>query len=62
MNIQDIITLISTMGFPIVCCGACFWYINKSGEQHKAEIDKLAEAINNNTMVMQQLVSHLKEV
>ena len=42
MNVQDIITMVSTVGFPIVCCGACFWYINKNGEQHKQEMDKMS--------------------
>lgn len=59
MNAQDIITMISTLGFPIVCCVACFWYINKNGEQHKQEMDKMSEAINNNTLVMQKLIDKL---
>ena len=51
--------MVSTVGFPIVCCGACFWYINKNGEQHKQEVDKMSEAINNNTLVMQKLIDKL---
>jgi hypothetical protein len=35
---------------------ACFWYINKQTEQHKAEIDKMSEAVNNNTLVIQKLL------
>lgn len=59
MNVQDIVTAISTVGFPIVACGACFWYINKSGKEHKEEIDKLSTALNNNTLVMQKLADKL---
>lgn len=59
MNIQDIMTAITTVGFPIVACAACFWYINKSGIEHKDEIDKLSTALNNNTVVMQRLVDKL---
>lgn len=59
MSVQDITTMITTVGFPIVCCGACFWYINKTGEQHKAEMDKMSEAINNNTNVMTKLIDKL---
>lgn len=59
MAVQDISTLIATLGFPIVCCGVCFWYINKSGEEHKQEMDKMSEAIANNTLVMQKLLDKL---
>lgn len=61
MSVQDIINVVSTVGFPIVCCGACFWYINKSGVEHKQEMDKMSEAINNNTIIMQKLLSHLED-
>ena len=56
---QDIVNLISTIGFPIVCCGACFCYIYKMDYRHKEEMDKMSEAINNNTLVMQQLIDKL---
>ena len=59
MDIQGVTTIITTVGFPIAVCLICFWYINKMQEQHKAETDKLAEALNNNTLVMQQLVDKL---
>ena len=59
MDVQTITTIISTVGFPIAVCLVCFWYINKMQEQHKAETDKLAEALNNNTLVMQTLIDKL---
>lgn len=59
MDVQTVTTIISTVGFPIAVCLVCFWYINKQQEQHKAETDKLAEALNNNTLVMQKLVDKL---
>lgn len=59
MDAQSIAAMISTLGFPIVCCGACFWFINKNQEQHKQEMDKMSEAINNNTIVMQKLIDKL---
>ena len=61
MDIQSITTVITTVGFPIAVCLILFWYINKIQEQHKAETDKLAEALNNNTLVMQQLVGKLSQ-
>ena len=59
MGVQEITTIITTVGFPIAVCLLCFWYINKMQEQHKAETDKLAEALNNNTLVMQKLIDNL---
>ena len=61
MDVQNITTVITTVGFPIAVCLILFWYINKIQEQHKAETDKLAEALNNNTLVMQQLVGKLSQ-
>ena len=59
MDVQTITTIISTVGFPIAVCLVCFWYINKQNERHKEETDKLTEALNNNTLVMQKLVDKL---
>ena len=59
LSAQDIVNLISTIGFPIVCCVACFWSIFKMDMRHKEEMDKMSEAINNNTLVMQQLIDKL---
>lgn len=56
MNIDVITQLIGSLGFPIMVAIACFWYINKQTEQHKAEIDKMSEAVNNNTLVIQKLL------
>ena len=61
MDVQSITTVITTVGFPIAVCLILFWYINKIQEQHKAETDKLAEALNNNTLVMQELVGKLSQ-
>lgn len=60
MDIQVITSLIGSLGFPIVCCIALFWYITKSAKQHKEEMDKMSEAINNNTNVMNQLILKLE--
>lgn len=69
MNDIDITTLtqlIGSLGFPIVCCMALFWYMikqNKAKEEereaHKQEISELKEAINNNSLVMQKLIDKL---
>lgn len=59
MDANTIIQLVGSLGFPIVMCGALFWRQVKSDEQHKAEMDKLSEALNNNTMAITKLSDKL---
>lgn len=59
MDVSVIAQLVSTLGFPIVMCAALFWKLDKSDEQHKDEIDKLSESLNNNTVVMEKLLVKL---
>lgn len=44
--------LIGTLGFPIACVCAMFWMWNKEREDHKAEMQKMTEALNNNTQAL----------
>ena len=60
MDIQAITTLIGSLGFPIVCCIGLFWYLTKTANMHREEMNKMSEAINNNTTVMNQLILKLE--
>lgn len=57
--LNDITTLISTLGFPIGMCLIMCYYINKINVSHKEETDKFSEALNNNTLVLQKLCDKL---
>ena len=59
MEFQDIITAICTVGFPIVAYGALFWYVLKKDTEHKEEVEKMTEAINNNTIALTKLIERL---
>ena len=59
MDANTIIQLVGSLGFPIVMCGALFWRMVKSDEQHREEMDKLSEALNNNTIAMTKLSDNL---
>lgn len=61
MDANTIIQLVGSLGFPIVMCGALFWRMVKSDEQHKAEMDKLSEALNNNTIALTKLSDKLEK-
>ena len=62
MTFSDILTLIGSYCFPIVMCIAFFWKLNKDQEAHKDEIDKLSAALNNNTLVLQQILDKLEKL
>lgn len=61
------VQIISSLGFPIVACIACGFFIKYMFEtflkqiqsirdDHKNEIEKMTNAINNNTAVIQKLI------
>lgn len=56
---QDIITVVQNLGIPMACLIATFWLWNKERDEHKLSEDKMSEAIQNNTLVMQKLVDKL---
>lgn len=67
---EQILTAISSVGFPIVCAGAMGWYVYRTNQQHHDEItainDKhyqemaaVTEAINNNTVALTKLAERL---
>lgn len=66
MNINDILTAVTTVGFPIVCCGAMMYYVKYATDKHREEIEALntqhrdemkevTNAVNNNTLALQKL-------
>lgn len=61
MDVTMLTDLVSNLGFPIVVCAAMFWYINKTEERHKEEVDTLRQALDANTQAVTQLVEHLNK-
>lgn len=61
MDANTIIQVVGSLGFPIVMCGCLFWRMIKSDEQHKSEMDKLSEALNNNTLAITKLSDKLNK-
>lgn len=59
MDMNAVITAISTLGFPIVMCGAMFWYMIEEKDAHKEEMNSVTEALNNNTIIIQKLCDRL---
>ena len=70
MDFDAITTMISTLGFPIVCFLMCGWYvkyredknddkIEKLNTQHDEENRRMIDAVNNNTLALQKLTDKL---
>ena len=59
---NDIATIVTLLGFPIAMCLLLFWYVTKKDEAHREEMEKMSEAVNNNTIVMQKLIDKLGDV
>lgn len=72
MDIQTILTAISSVGFPIVACCAMAYFFAKANDNyrndikeqnqlHKDETKELVEAINRNSLVIEKLCERLDE-
>lgn len=73
MDISTIAQLIGTLGFPIVCAVILAYIVKYMFEKytsdiqeltktHKEESDKFAEALNNNTAVLNRLCNKLDDL
>ena len=60
MEFADILTLLGSYAFPIVMCVAFFWKMDKDQRQHREEMDKMTDALNNNTLAIQHLADMQK--
>ena len=56
---QDIVNAISTVGFPIAMCLILSFEIKVMTESHKEETNALKDALNNNTIVLEKILTKL---
>ena len=63
MDANTIVTLVGSLGFPICACIGLGWFVTSElrsmRSDHKEEMAKMTEAVNNNTIVVQKLVDKL---
>lgn len=57
---DNILQAISTVGFPIALTLILLWYIYDSSNKQKEEIDKISEALNNNTLALTKLLDRME--
>lgn len=59
---EMISALIQNLGFPIACCIALFYRNNKLEESHKADLKALEQSIDNNTTMMNNVLTELQVI
>ena len=70
---DQIWSVIGQYAFPIVMCILMGWYvkyredkhseeIKETRDNHKAEMDKVTDALNNNTLALQHLTDYMQRL
>ena len=70
MDVNGLVTLVGSLGFPIVACIGLGWYVKYQSDlnnkevadmrkEHQEEINKVTEALNNNTLAVQKLTDYI---
>lgn len=62
MDLNSATQLIGSLGFPIVACIALFYQNGKQEDRHREEMEKLSDAVNNNTLAITQLTEKIEGV
>ena len=72
-TVNTVLQAITTVGFPIVCCGVLMYYVkyirDKDTEmmadimaRHSEEVNTMSAALNENTVVLQKLCDKMDKV
>ena len=68
---NEVVSIIRAVGFPIVAAIGCGYFVKWQYEQnqkqieemrkeHKEEVGKMTEALNNNTLALQKLIDKIE--
>ena len=72
MDVNGIIQIVSSLGFPVACCGVVGWYVkyisdknreqlDKIMDQHRDEMKEVTQALNNNTLAITRLTDYIEK-
>lgn len=70
---ETFLTILGNYAFPIVCCCVMAYFVkymydqtnarvDKLNEDHKNEVDKLSEVINNNTIALEKINALIEQI
>lgn len=54
-DVKTMLDIINTTGFPIACCLALFWLVNKTLKTQQEILVELRSAIQNNTRAVDDI-------
>lgn len=66
---QDIVTVVSTLGFPVCAFGVCAWFLRYVYDKSLTQLDKsldklgdLTQAVNHNSEVLADMVKEVRKI
>lgn len=70
MDFSALVQAVTSLGFPVVCCGAVMWFVKYLTDANRAEIDdinmqhreemqQITQAVQNNTEALIRLTEKL---
>lgn len=62
MDYNTILQMISTIGFPIAMCIYLLFYIKSFDEKYCEQLNNMAKAIENNTLVLTKLMGMIDDL
>ena len=62
MDTSDVITIINSVGFPIVACSALFWLLNTTVKENTSANNNLAEGLQEVSATLRKLDETLARV
>ena len=60
-TVELIVSIISTVGFPIAMCLMMYNRMNKESEQHHQDTVQYQQLLDNNTKAIEQLTIYIKD-
>lgn len=57
---ENIVNIISSVGFPIAMCLLLIWYMQKETENHREETNGLKDAINELKLAITTLINKIE--
>ena len=59
MDINTITQVFSSLGVPVACLAVTFYLWYTETQSNKGEMNKMTDALNNNTLILQKLLDKL---
>ena len=60
MDVNGIVQVIQSVGFPIAMCLTLAWYVKYQQDENKKTLEKLTTVLNNNTVALTKISEKLE--